>query len=113
MTSSVEDDKNLEIPIVFALHPNYPNPFNPSGAGQSPETTISFLIPKTSKVEISIYNIKGQKVKEVANNEFDKGIHSVVWNGDDEMGNPVSSGIYFYIMKTDNFLEIKKAILLK
>ncbi|MCK4406494.1 MAG: T9SS type A sorting domain-containing protein, partial [Bacteroidales bacterium] len=103
---SVEDDNHLGIPIGFALNQNYPNPFNP-------ETTISFLIPKISKVEISIYNIKGQKIKTLVNKNLQRGHHEILWNGKNENGEPVSSGIYFYKMETDNFSEIKKAILLK
>ena len=85
---------------------NYPNPFNP-------ETTISFSIPKISKVEISIYNIKGQKIKTLTNESFQRGYHEFIWNGRDENGIPVSSGIYFYKIETDNFSVIKKCILLK
>ena len=90
----------------FYLSQNYPNPFNP-------ETTISFSIPKDSKVELSIYNIKGQKVKTLAKSDFEKGIHQVIWDGKDNTGKSVSSGIYFYKMETDNYSEMKKAILLK
>ena len=90
----------------FYLNNNYPNPFND-------ETTISFLIPKTGKVEISIYNIKGQKIKTLVNENLQKGHHEILWNGKNVNGEPVSSGIYFYKMETDNFSEIKKAILLK
>lgn len=100
------DDNTLHLPKSFYLSQNYPNPFNP-------ETTISFSIPKYSKVEISIYNIKGQKVKTIAKKDFEKGIHKVIWNGKDIAGKSVSSGIYFYKMETGNFSEIKKAILLK
>lgn len=91
---------------VFALHQNYPNPFNP-------ETKISFSIPKDSKVELSIYNIKGQKVKTLAESDFEKGIHQVIWDGKDNAGKSVSTGIYFYKMETDSFSAVKKAILLK
>ena len=85
---------------------NYPNPFNP-------ETTISFFIPQNSEVDISVYNIKGQKIKTITNENFQRGYHKVFWNGKDENDRPVSSGIYFYKMETDNYSEIKKCILLK
>ena len=58
-------------------------------------------------------HIKGQKVKTLANENFQRGFQEVFWNGKDENGKPVSSGIYFFKMETDNFSEIKKAILLK
>lgn len=86
---------------------NYPNPFNPT-------TTISFSIPDNSKIELSIYNIKGQKVKTLANSQFIKGNHSVIWNGDDESGQPVSSGLYFYKLNVNGKTEaVKKCLLLK
>ena len=86
---------------------NFPNPFNPA-------TTIEFSIQNDSKVELTIYNIKGQKVKILISNEIAKGDHSVFWNGDDELGNPVSSGIYFYKLNVSGKTEsVKKCLLLK
>ena len=103
----VSIDENPETNFKgFHLNSNYPNPFNS-------ETTISFLIPKISKVEISIYNIKGQKIKTLVNENLQRGHHKILWNGKNENGETVSSGIYFYKMETDNFSEIKKCILLK
>ncbi len=85
----------------------YPNPFNPS-------TTINFSIPKESNVELSIFNIKGQKVKILVHNEFTKGYHSIIWNGDDESGKPVSSGLYLYKLNVDGKTKVvKKCLLLK
>ena len=100
------DDNVLPLHKSFYLSQNHPNPFNH-------ETTISFSIPKDSKVELSIYNIAGQKIKTLANENFQRGYHKVVWNGKDERDKLVSSGIYIYKLETDNFYEIKKAILLK
>jgi len=89
------------------LHKNYPNPFNPT-------TTISFSIPEQSKIQIMIYNIKGQKVKTVTNESYDKGIHSVVWNGVDDSGKSVSSGVYFYNLNVNGKSNsIKRCLLLK
>jgi len=102
-STSIDDDPYHK---KFYLHQNNPNPF-------SRETTISFFIPKISKVEISIYNIKGQKIKTFTNENLRIGHHKVIWNGKNENDKPVSSGIYFYKMETDNFSEIKKAILLR
>ena len=87
---------------------NYPNPFNPT-------TTISFSLnnENTEDTELMIYNIKGQKIKTLVNELLPAGEHSIVWNGDDELGEPVSSGIYFYKLKTDKFSRTKKMILLK
>ena len=84
----------------------YPNPFNP-------ETKIVFSIPEDSEVELIIYNIKGQKVNTLVNDEIEAGIHSVIWNGRDSNANQVSSGIYFYKLKTCNYQKVKKMILIK
>ncbi|MCD4665979.1 MAG: T9SS type A sorting domain-containing protein [Bacteroidales bacterium] len=84
----------------------FPNPFNPT-------TTISFSIPKESHAELSIYNIKGQKVKTLLNESAVIGKHTVSWNGKDEYGNSLSSGIYFYKLKSGVYTTTKKMILLK
>ena len=86
---------------------NYPNPFNPT-------TTISFSIPEEIKVDISVYNIKGQKVRTLTNNNFDRGNHSVIWNGYNDSGKLVGSGVYFYKMNLNGKSEsVKKCLLLK
>jgi len=85
---------------------NFPNPFNP-------ETTISFSIPHHAKVEICIYNIKGQKVKTLIDEIFDTGTHHVVWNGKDASGINVASGLYFYRLVSSEHSSIKKMLLLK
>jgi hypothetical protein len=86
---------------------NYPNPFNP-------ETTITFSVPQTSSfVTLSIYNIKGQKVKKLVNEVLPAGKHSVVWNGTDDNDSQVGSGIYFYKLKAGDFEKSRKMLLLK
>jgi len=88
------------------LKQNYPNPFNPT-------TTINYQLPENGKVELTIYNLKGQKVKILVNETLESGNHTVIWNGTDDNNKQVSSGIYFYKMKTDNHEETKKMILMK
>ncbi|RLC56948.1 MAG: hypothetical protein DRH89_04555, partial [Candidatus Cloacimonadota bacterium] len=86
---------------------NYPNPFNPS-------TTIEFSIRSDSKIELSIYNIKGQKVKQLISNQLTLGEHSIIWKGDDDSGSSVSSGIYFYKLNVNGRTEaVKKCLLIK
>ena len=86
---------------------NYPNPFNPT-------TTISFSLQYNSAVELSIYNIKGQKIRSLTRNDLEKGSHSIIWSGDDESGNPLGSGIYFYKLDVNGKTEsVKKCMLLK
>ena len=98
----------IEVPtFVTSLGNNYPNPFNP-------ETTISFQTTEsTESTEVKIFNLKGQKVKTLVNEVIPAGQHSVIWDGKDERGNPVGSGIYLYKLETANYSSIKKMILLK
>ncbi len=98
-------DESL-IPKISQLYQNYPNPFNPS-------TTITYSLKINSKVTLNIYNIKGQKVKQLVSDQLSAGQHSVIWNGTDDNSKPVSSSIYFYKMKTNNHEETKKMILMK
>lgn len=97
----------IDLPAVSQLTGNYPNPFNP-------ETTISFSVSQNSMfVNLEIYNLKGQKVKQIVNMQLPAGDHAVLWNGTDETGKAVSSSIYFYKMKVGKFVSTKKMILLK
>ncbi|MCK4956487.1 MAG: T9SS type A sorting domain-containing protein, partial [Candidatus Cloacimonetes bacterium] len=85
---------------------NYPNPFNP-------ETTINFSLQEAGDMALEIYNIKGQRVTTLVSSNLEAGKHSVVWNGKDESGRSVVSGIYFYRMRSGKYIETKKMILLK
>ncbi|MEA1973217.1 MAG: FlgD immunoglobulin-like domain containing protein [Candidatus Cloacimonadota bacterium] len=86
---------------------NFPNPFNPS-------TTIDFSLPEGGMIDVSIYNIKGQKVKTLLNQGMEEGNHQIQWHGKDESGNSVSSGVYFYKIKTNqNHESINRMLLLK
>ena len=109
--TSIEDN---EIASPAFLVQNYPNPFNPS-------TTISFSVTQnamsgsdgSSFVTLIIYNIKGQKVKQLVSDQLPAGQHSVVWDGTDDKNKPVSSGIYLYKLKSGSFEQTKKMILLR
>ncbi len=112
------EDSNDITSVDLELSQNFPNPFNPS-------TEIRFQIldfSKIEKAEIAIYNLKGQKVKTVSldciksvgDNARDScSTYSVTWNGRNDFGKFVSSGIYFYKLKTDNFEKTRKMILMK
>ena len=103
-SSYVEADDNI-IQKKFNMLHNYPNPFNPS-------TTIEFSLQIDSSVELSIYNVKGQKVKTLVEYDLQKGSHSIIWNGVDKFGDPVSSGIYFYSFEVNGeAVNMKKCIL--
>ena len=104
------DNINL-VPDDFILSQNYPNPFNPS-------TTIKYSIPVNSNIKLTVYNLLGQVVAVLANKDVSAGNYSVDWNGKDNGGLPVSSGIYFYELKAkgDNgadFSKIMKMVYLK
>ncbi|KQC07883.1 MAG: hypothetical protein APR54_00620 [Candidatus Cloacimonas sp. SDB] len=101
-----ESDNLTLIPQLPVLHPNYPNPFNPV-------TTISFTLPTQAEVELSIYNVKGQLVNTLAENNFAAGTYDLIWNGRDNFGNSVTSGIYYYKLNADNNIETRKCVLIK
>jgi len=99
-------DKGDIAEASVVLHPNYPNPANP-------ETTFSFTLAHKQDVELTVYNIRGQKVRTVYEGSADEGAHSIVWNGKDSKGRVVSSGVYFYKLKTESAELTEKLILLK
>ncbi len=104
--TGIDDAAGGNIPNLFALDQNYPNPFNPS-------TEISFALPAQSEVELVVFDMLGRQVKTLVNEELQAGYHSVVWNGTDNSGQAVSSGIYFYSVKAGEFNQNRKMILLK
>jgi cytochrome c peroxidase len=95
-----------DLPASFTLEQSYPNPFNL-------ETTISFSLSKRSYVDLSIYNILGEKVKTLVNGNLDAGNHTITWDGKNESGSVVASGIYFYKLNAGDNVTIKKMSLLK
>jgi hypothetical protein len=106
--SDVKEVKNSDVirPEGFSLSQNYPNPFNPT-------TTFRFTVPKSSHVKIEIFNIVGQKVAVLVDDHMKPGFYTADWNGKDENGRTVASGIYFYRMQADNFSDMKKMVLIK
>lgn len=105
-SEEVNSNENLVQIVDYNLN-NYPNPFNPT-------TTINFSIQSDSEIELNIFNIKGQKVKTLINNDCTNGNHTIMWNGEDEFGKPVSSGVYYYKLNINGKTEaVKKCLLLK
>jgi hypothetical protein len=105
LATGIEDSKN-NTPTDYSLKQNYPNPFNP-------ETIIEFQLPETGIVTIKIYNMLGQLIKTLVDENKTAGSHSVKWNGKDENGKSAASGIYIYQMKTNGYQISKKMITLK
>jgi len=102
---SKDDIDNAVTPEVH-LNQNYPNPFNPS-------TTISYSLPEAGQVKLEIYNLRGQLVNVLADGEESAGDHRKVWNGTDQSGNAVASGVYFYRLRTNNCTISKRMLLMK
>ena len=100
------EEKKDNVNYATKLSSNYPNPFNP-------ETKIIYSMAKAGRAELTVYNIKGQKVKTLIDENVTSGEHSVVWNGKDKDGKDVSSGVYFYRIKTSDGVQSKKMLLLK
>ncbi len=103
-TNVNNEDNN--VPNFVQLQDNYPNPFNP-------ETTICYNLAKDQQVTLVIYNIKGQKVKTLVNNHQDAGNHNIVWSARDDNNKSVASGIYFYQLRSEDYVSTNKMILLK
>jgi len=102
----IDEGQDPGVPMSYKLSQNYPNPFNPS-------TTINFVVPTNQHVNLTVYNILGKKVKTLLNKELGSGAQTACWNGRNESGNRVASGIYLYRLETDNFVKVRKMILMK
>lgn len=94
------------LPTEFALEQNKPNPFNPT-------TQVSFSLPKAAHVNLTIYNVLGQQVKTLVDQELPAGVQTVEWDGTDNTGRTVASGVYFYRLNAADFQATKKMLMLK
>lgn len=104
-TDVISPSDDGKIIFDYQLMQNYPNPFNPS-------TVIQFRVPKKVNVQLTIYNILGQKVKTLVNRKYYPGSYSAVWDATDEVGLGVSAGLYLYRLQAGDYVETKKMILL-
>jgi len=102
-TTDVEEEIT---PATIHLSQNFPNPF-------IPETVIAYLLPRPSEAEISIFNLQGQKVVQLVRGYQAAGAHKIIWNGTDESGRRVASGVYFYQLKADKFMQVRKMLVLR
>jgi hypothetical protein len=98
--------KVQRLPLVFAVEQNYPNPFNPT-------TTIKYAIPHDEHVVIEVYNIVGQKVRTVVNEQQKAGRHAALWQSDNDVGQKVGSGVYFYRVTAGDNTVVRKMLLVK
>ena len=102
---SVEDDA-IELPAGTSLFQNYPNPFNP-------ETKIEFYLEKWGEVKLEIFNIRGQRLAVLVNEELEEGEHSVIWNPKTAKGKDLPSGVYLYRLQTGDYGRTRKMLFLK
>jgi hypothetical protein len=94
------------IPTVFALHQNYPNPFNPT-------TKIRYDLPQDAMVSITIYDVMGRQIKSLVNLTQTAGYRSIQWDATNNLGEPVSAGMYIYMIQAGEYRKTKKMVLLK
>ncbi|MBN2009827.1 cellulase family glycosylhydrolase [candidate division KSB1 bacterium] len=99
-------DQTNASPLTFELYSAYPNPFNPS-------TIISYQLPVSSDVHLSVYNLNGQLVQTLVTGQQEAGLHQVEWNGMDDWGQTISSGVYLYRLQAGNRVSTSKMLLMK
>ena len=97
---------SAHIPEVFALHQNYPNPFNPV-------TTLNYDLPEQVHVSIMIYDIMGREIRHLVNGIQEPGFKTTIWDASNNLGEPVSAGMYLYIIQTTGYSKTMKMVLLK
>ena len=106
LVTVVRDESKIQIPENWSLSQNHPNPFNNT-------TSISYEVPKSTNVTIEIFNLLGQRIKTLMNEIKEPGKYLIHWNGIDENGKSVGSGIYLYKMRSENFNAINKMVLVR
>ena len=94
------------IPTAFALHENYPNPFNPT-------TTLRFDLPEVSSITLTIYNMLGQRVRTFNMQSTPAGYHTFTWDATNDYGEQVGAGVYLYQLRANQFVKTRKMVLLK
>ena len=104
--TGVEPEGRDIVPVAYRLHQNFPNPFNPI-------TQITYDLPNAADVTITIYNLMGQEIAKLINSKQDAGTHQIMWNGLDQFGRQVTSGVYFYRLQTADYVATRKMMFLK
>ena len=99
-------DFDNSLPSSFALHSNYPNPFNPS-------TKISYSIPESGDISLNIYDMRGRRIKSLVNKNQASGRYLIEWNATDDYGNNVGAGVYIYQLRSKNKTLSQKMVLMK
>jgi len=102
----VSNDESNQLPTAFNLYNNYPNPFNPT-------TQIRYNLSEDAMVSITIYDIMGRSIRSLVNSKQTAGYRSIRWDGKNNLGEPVSAGMYIYTIQAGEFRQTKKMVLLK
>ncbi len=105
-TTAIDDEADMQLAEDFELSQNYPNPFNPT-------TTINYKISKADDIKLSVYNVMGEEIKTLVNENKAAGKYDVIWNATDNRGNRVASGLYFYKLQSSSQTIVKKMMFLK
>lgn len=106
VATSLNQDMDTQLPVEFSIGQNYPNPFNPS-------TTIEYSVAKRTRVKIDVFNITGQHIITLLDEEQQAGWNNIQWNGKNQFGNEVVSGMYFYRIMAESFNQTRKMILMR
>ena len=106
ISTDITSGSDLPLPTEFHLAQNHPNPFNPS-------TDISFSLPRKSRVRLEIYNLLGQQVRSLLDDELMSGQHTITFDGRDNDGQAIASGVYFYRIKTADDVRTRKMVMIK
>lgn len=104
--TDIDDELQNLLPTTMSLFQNYPNPFNAS-------TRIYYILPTATKVTVKIYNLQGREVARLVDGVQNAGIHSIIWNGKNDQGENVGTGVYIYQLRTDDLVEYRKMLFLK
>ena len=100
------EEREADLPQRYALLQNYPNPFNP-------ETRITYLLPRSEEVVLQVYTLTGQRLRTLADGAASGGLHTATWDGRDEAGRAVGSGVYLIRMQAGEFVATKRMALLQ
>ncbi|NMC43023.1 MAG: T9SS type A sorting domain-containing protein [candidate division Zixibacteria bacterium] len=106
IATDVDDETGDPLPDRFAVAQNHPNPFNPS-------TVIEYAVPKQARVTIAVFDVLGRWVRTLVDDVQPAGWHQVVWDGADQAGSGISTGIYFYRLQADGYTQTRKMVLMK
>ncbi len=106
LQTDIAGETPQQLPDKFSVNQNYPNPFNPT-------TMIQYALPERARVTIDIHNLLGQRVSRLVNEIQTAGEHTAIWDGTDENGNAVATGMYFYRVKAGDFMDNKKMLLIR